>query len=307
MLLIGLPINRSDFLGDYLRWPDQDYARSGVRGEEPEKAWANFGAHLAQTVADLVEAANGSGIGVLPKATKADFAQAFVREAEVVILVTHWRGSRLDGRDLLCDPETCAAAISDSAPCGLASETIEELRLRVSAALDATSSRLPSPERRSHFADRLTEKLIRGPPLPGLGELAGKEHVVVSDLWLETRHRDLLDLCANNTILPGNRVELRDGLHSPSSLAALVPEQWTGLIDLSMCRSVLLGDRIKQGRSDRGMIVRTNTVDPTFTLTLMKRLFIELGTGTVNYASRYSELFNAAQQIIREIVNNERR
>src|ERR1700738_548908 len=112
MVLAGLPINRSDFLGDYLRWPDQDYARSGVRGEEPEKAWANFGAHLAQTVADLVEAANGSGIGVLPKATKADFAQAFVREAEVVILVTHWRGSRLDGRDLLCDPETCAAAIS---------------------------------------------------------------------------------------------------------------------------------------------------------------------------------------------------
>jgi hypothetical protein len=287
-------------LSDYEKWPDQDYARWVARGEEPEEAWATFGTHFVEKVDELIEAANVSRIGVVPRATRADFAQAFASETEVVILVAHWRGSRLAGQDLLRNPETCAAAISHSAPSDLPWETMQEIRLRVSAALDDTSLKLPAPERRSRFADRLNKKVIRGSPLPGVIEPAWGEHVVVSDLWLETRHRDVLDLCAKDTIVPGNRVELRDGLHSPSSLAALVPEQWAGLIDLGMCRSVVLGHRIKQGRSDRGMIVRINTVDPTFTLTLMRRLFFELRTGTINYALRYSELFNAARQIIRQ-------
>jgi hypothetical protein len=311
MLLIGIPINRDDFLQDYRRWPDQDYASfvAAAAGGEPEAAWTKDGAYLSQRVAELIEAANTSGIHVAARATKSDFTAPFAEGAEVVILVTHWRGSRVAGRDLLCDPEACAAAIFDSVPSTLSGETVQELHLRVSAALRDMPPGVPASERRHYFADQLTKHVISASePLPGLfRSAANSEHVVVSDLWLETRHRDALDLCAGGTILPGNRVELRDGLHSPSSLAALVPKQWSGLIDLSMCRSVILGDSIKQGRSDRGMIVRTKTCDPTFTLTLMRRLFIELGSSAHNYASRYSELFDAAQQIIQETVKNEPR
>jgi hypothetical protein len=299
-LLIGLPINDADFLSDCALWPDRDFAaRLSVRGKLKEE-WT----HLEGMLNELIDAAQSSGLIVIRQATKADFARAFTRGSEVIVLVAHWRGARLEGRDLLVDPEICATAIFNSTPIGFSPETLQELRLRVTKALDDTPTLHSAMERRSHFADRLNEHVVQGlPPLPGLIEPAKGERLIVGDLWLETLQRDVLDSCSAGTIVPGNRVELRDGLHAPSSLAELVPEPWTGLIDLSMCRSVILGQAIKQGRGDRGMIVRRGTVDPSITLVLMRRLFLELGTRPVNYASRSAELFVAASTFVREMVS----
>jgi hypothetical protein len=310
-VLVGLPSSRSDFIADYHRWPEQDFARSSAAYLDPESAWDNHGLVAAESLEKALDAARASGMHVFPAATIGDCGRAFSSEYDVVILITHWRGSRLVGRDLVAEPEDLLACVLASETGDVCAAAAEELRRRVSAALRDVPNNLSSLERRKDFAGALNNRVIVPPSeerltnqflLPGLIDIPAGEHLAIGDIWIETLHRDVLDICAAPAIIPGNKVELRDGLHSVAVLSAKVSNGWKGVADLTMCRSVILGHRLKDGRGDRGIIARAKTVDAVFALTVLKHLFRDIGHGNVNYAARYADLFAAAGKIIDEIV-----
>src|SRR6266702_7385935 len=94
---------------------------------------------------------------------------------------------------------------------------------------------------------------------------------------------------------------MRDGLKNLSALVEQIRPAWSGLVDLTMCQSVLFGHLIKNGRADRGILARSRAVDPTIALAILRRLVIDIGTGTFNYSARYAEMFQATSSLIEEL------
>jgi hypothetical protein len=302
VLLNCLPVTCADYVKDYDLWPEYDFVRSVARDRSPESAWEAHGADLAKLVGFLLETAGSSRMEVVSRANKSDFARAFSHACKVVIFVAHWRGSRLVGRDLLAEPEEVVALVNKADPPNIGRQTLETIRDRFSRALADIAQIRSANERQQHFASRLNEYIIQAPTiLPGVLGLNTNELLVIGDIWLETLHRDILDTCSSPLVLPGNRVELGDGLHSTSSLIELIPDHWSGLIDLTMCRSAIFGHQIKRGRSDRGILFRNRTVDPMVALIILKSLLGDIGTCRFNYGARYIECFRAATDLVREI------
>jgi hypothetical protein len=302
VLLNCLPITRADYVKDYARWPEYDFVRGAARDHSPESAWETYGADLAQSVELLLETARSNRIMVASRAGKSDFAHAFSHGNKVVILVAHWRGSQLVGRDLLAEPEEVVALVDKADPPDVGRQTIEAIRGHFRSALVDSSNIRSTNERQQHFASRLNKYIVQAPGiLPGLLGLNPNELLVIGDIWLETLHRNILDTCSQPLVVPGNRVELGDGLHSTSSLIELIPQSWGGLIDLTMCRSAIFGHQIKSGRSDRGILFRNKTVDPMVALIILKCLLEDIGTFRFNYGARYIECFRAATNLAREI------
>ncbi|MDB5579587.1 MAG: hypothetical protein JWR80_4763 [Bradyrhizobium sp.] len=300
ILLLALPTTREEFISDYGAWPEKDFARFSAGTDDPGEAWDRHGVHLSEAIAKLVECATQAGVTVVPRATANDLERAFAPDKTTVALVAHWRGSNLRERDINCEPHDILNDPAWGATSALTPNVIEEVTSRVTAALDE----LPKDnhrERAAYFAGSLNKRLIQAEPLiRGLITQSNDEHLVISDLWLETLHRDALDLCAGGQIIPGNCLEMSDGLYGAAAASRLVPDSWSGTVDLGVCRSILLGHRIKQGRMDRIVIGKQTTVDPSVTLMVM-RCVIDRLDGRSNYVELYSRCFQQVARYVSEI------
>src|SRR5205814_2191181 len=70
----------------------------------------------------------------------------------------------------------------------------------------------------------------------------------------------------------GSAFELRDGLHAVAAIIDAVPERFDGVIDLSVCNSIVLGEAIKRQR--RGCLIITNAKPASLALRLIRYKFI---------------------------------
>jgi hypothetical protein len=300
ILLVAMPTTREEFVSDYRAWPNKDFAMFSAGEDDPGDVWDRHGIYLSEAITKLAASAMQVGVQVVLRATANDFARAFAAERTTIALVAHWRGSRLRGRDVNCDPDDILTSPAWGRTSALQLEVIEEVARRVAAALRDLPKNHRS-ERAAHFASSLNKRVIRAEPLiHGLLRQSEAEHLVISDLWLETLHRDALDLCSGGQIFPGNRLELTDALYDAGAVSKFVPGTWSGTVDLGVCRSMLLGHRIKQGRMDRLVIGKQTTVDPSVTLMIM-RCVIERLDGCSNYAELYAQCFQQVTRYISEI------
>lgn len=301
ILLNCLPLDRADFISDFKSWPLRDFARSVTGYRRPEDAWNVDGAALATSLSAVLDAADLAGIATVPHATSADFVRAF-EDRNVIILLAHWKGARLLPRDILDEPDAIVAAITCSARDRLSAETVDWLLPRCGEALDRVMSMTDPGQRREYFASLLNEVIIQIHSIvPGLLPPGADRELVVGDIWLETWGREMLDRCARPLIVPGNQVEMRDGLQDPAALVRQIQPAWSGLVDLTMCQSALFGHLIKRGRGDRGILARRRAVDPAIALAILRRLVIDIGTGSFNYTSRYAEMFQTTSRLVHEL------
>ena len=103
----------------------------------------------------------------------------------------------------------------------------------------------------------------------------------------------MLDVVLNGVIRPGNRVELRDGLHRAEDVAAAFPEGWAGTVDLTVCQSELVALALKERcpecrcvQSGEEILVGPRVELSATVLELMK-------SSGGDYASLLRELLNA--------------
>src|SRR5262249_47722059 len=147
-------------------------------------------------------------------------------------------------RDLRLEPPAIAERIATDA-----AQTAALLRQGLPArwhdTLEAVS---PGRVRASRLAELLDTRLRQPPPLrlPPDGTTWEMDQSTVQHF-----NRSELDAWWPEAFIPGNRLELADGLHPPEVIAAWVPSAWTGVADLSSCQSSQLIEQIKQGRPDR--------------------------------------------------------
>jgi len=105
--------------------------------------------------------------------------------------------------------------------------------------------------RASRLAELLDTRLRQPPPLrlPPNGTTWQMDQSTAQHI-----NRSELDAWWPEAFIPGNRLELADGLHPPEVIAAWVPNTWTGVADLSSCQSSQLIEQNQTGsaRSHRG-------------------------------------------------------
>jgi hypothetical protein len=228
-LVFGIPLDRGDFMrrAASSSW---DYGRQLLSTRSAEEAFGNLYAPVCAAAQELTERAKRAGVSVYATCTLEDLSQACARHA-VVVLVAHWRGSRVVDGDISGE---CADTIRRATTGPLACVAVHLAEAR------------PSVRGLAAALNRTIEAGTLWQFLPsGLGHqlLAGR-------LVLDALSRDVLDASLPAHLKPGNQLELADGLYSMGAIADAMPREGANVFDLSCCTSSVLGTYLKLVRGD---------------------------------------------------------
>jgi hypothetical protein len=241
----------------------------------------------------VAEIGDELGVLVCAQSSLVGLSEAF-RHRCVVTIVAHWRAALLVASDFVGEP----AALFDAIRAGN-SEVHRDLAARLDPARvrDVLASANPRM-RAGNAAELLNVAVITSDhPLPGCHPGGGE---IVYRPLLEMRHRDVLDAAFPDLLRPGNRVELRNGLHSPHAVAACIPEGWSGIVDLALCHSAVVAKAIKDGRPERRVAYSQNEVVPTIRLRIVRDLYRRLAQGERNYGQELFDIFKSLSALALE-------
>lgn len=215
ILLLTIPMDRAAFFAD-LNNPAKDFVRQFQRerkNQTPDSLWKAY-APYASLAADVCERVYKLGVRVIPSATLADL-HAHIPASPVTTLVAHWRSALFRTEDI-ASPGKVAAFLRD----GASPEDRAELARKLNTFLQA-------PDKR--FDD----------VLPGsAGEAAANQRKwYIRRLELETQ--------LGVGLHGGAAIEFADELRSIPAILAGFPPQFTGVLDLTVCQSVLFAEEVR--------------------------------------------------------------
>lgn len=246
-LAIGIPLTRNDFFSD-LTDAQHDYA-AAIKTNNPhlsgEGLWRRY-KDLAGYAVKVCEAVQQAGVKVIPQARLTDLAGLFENYA-VVTVVAHAAWPEIGAGDI-ADPAGLLRKIKTSrGPIPGALRTLLK-----EAGLGRSDAAATSRERQEVLIHRLREITHHA---HAWYENEAKFHtpdITAASASFPAHHltRPALELAFPGSITPGRAIELRDGLHTLPELIAVMPEHFSGILDLTMCNSAILGPAIKQARPD---------------------------------------------------------
>ncbi|MEM9273283.1 MAG: hypothetical protein AAGA80_10030 [Cyanobacteria bacterium P01_F01_bin.143] len=289
-LAIAIPLTEEEVRQDYEENMKHDYVRQQIKKfKNPQNIWEEIIKPISKVCSELVPVAEDLGIDVRTSATLKDLKDLFETRS-VVTIVAHWRGSIIRPDDLLVpssifvnkileesNPIASAlrSSINNSDLISIQSnsasgESVEKLVKLLNKVI-----KLPSP-----LIDFSTDPMLKNQLL----------NVVLDDVSLAAMNRDVLDRWASEELRPGNRLELRDGLHSYHEVASIIPGKSKGIIDFALCNSIVLGNLLRKINPNWRVIMNSREVDPIPRLLLLKLLYEQLLREEYNYAKLLSKI-----------------
>jgi hypothetical protein len=145
----------------------------------------------------------------------------------VVILFAHWRGAKVAASDLLAEPEILSAKLREH-PLFRSSHLSD-----ADSIVDAMNSAIEQT------------RLLQDLPLTVAGAASRSRSIS------QTLCRDLLDEYVIGLLMPGNRLELFNGLCTPDEVEQAVHAEFHGELDLALCHSEALATFLDLRRGDR--------------------------------------------------------
>lgn len=229
-----LPLTLAEAKADFEAGHDRDFVRSVVR-EYPstsfEGTWAAFLSAEMASVQTTLKEAEQAGVTVVQRATLAHVA-ALSRRFEVVTLLTHWRGGALFADQVRDLPGALQKVRSGE---GVASKSVRAQLISDRIALsEVNAERFVSAANRSLLSHDL------GPSRCPL-DWHTSRHLV----YREHANRGAFDSEFTPEVIPGNRIEFADGLRSAEDVAAAVAPDFQGVLDLTICNSIIAVEAIK--------------------------------------------------------------
>lgn len=274
-LAIALPQSLEEIEAALAGGPFRDYVARAASFGNASAIWSAGFAKVAAAAGALADQSRSLGVEVMERASLPDIARLFAK-CSVVTVIAHWRGPEIVASDLRKTADELVHRIATDP-----SETASLLRAGLPRdALNELSPATGSTQQSSRLAELLDRRLARGPLLAPPPQ--GTEWHLDAETLYHT-NRELLDGWWPEAIVPGNRLELADGLHDAASIAACVNPHWRGVADLSNCRSAQLGDFIKQSRDDRTVILTAREVNPISRMGVLTALYEMLAKGGYNY------------------------
>lgn len=258
-LAIGLPLTEQDFFSDLTN--DQlDYAASIKRRYQVTDvgAWRLYEkiASYAQRVCDEVEQ---DGVNVIRHATISTLT-TLLHDHFIVTIVTHSAWPPIRENDLH-HPQSLVDAIQRRR--GPVPEALKAILLN-GGAIGPQGSFVTT----QNLARELTQWLRKVTEDAhtwfgrGVDEFTSSLEADSSVLPLRYLTRPALELAFPDEIAPGRAIELRDGLHTLPELIAAIPQAFSGILDLTICNSAILGPAIKLARPDCLVAVNRALADP---------------------------------------------
>lgn len=258
--------------------PYADYVARAASFGSPRQIWAQGFEKVSASAQALASEARELGAVVVADATLHDLRGLF-STCTVVTIVAHWRGPALDASDIRIDPQLFIDRLDRED-----SETADLIRAGLppgwqAQVLKATGIAAQTSRLAELLDKRMRRKPYLVPPHDGI-----EWHL--EPATLRHANRDALDAWWPEALACGNRLELSDGLHSAQSIAACVPEDWSGIADLSNCQSAQLIESIKQAREDRIVIANERETNPLSRMALLCVVYEMLAKNPYNYVER---------------------
>jgi hypothetical protein len=258
-LLVAIPLTKERFMLDLARPDEKDYATHVKESrflDKPEaKRFAAEESHwnvYYKTAAEIIlwhcRQAGRLGVTVKTDGTLNDFNE-LLKKYKVVTLLSHWKFTKLYPSDVF-DPF-------------LFFETIEHPQTSVQKSLfrefaQKTPDLLRGKNKHSYSFEELQEMIAavvnplltnahsfykKNPYLPENAQ--DKESELLEVPSLERLTKVTLELNFSHCITPRKAVELADRMYTVSEVVDSIPKNFSGLIDLTVCNSVILGQAIK--------------------------------------------------------------
>jgi len=253
-----------------------DYVGRAISLGSARDVWERGFGKVAAAAAALVSEASALGVTVASNAELEDMQRLFAC-CSVVTVVAHWRGPELEAADIRVDPVSLIVRLErdDSQTGALIRKGLPpDWKTAVSRAVGGTALT-------SALAEVLDRRMRREPCL-----IAAPTGLYwdMDEATLRHANRSALDAWWPDAFVPGNQLELADGLHAPKEIAACVPTAWSGVADLSNCQSAQLIEAIKQARGDRIVIANERQTNPLRRMALLRVTYELLANGRHNYA-----------------------
>jgi hypothetical protein len=251
-LALALPLTREQFLADLSRPDQKDFvhhfrAEKGLQKADPEFCWEVYQAEEASFAEAVCYQAERLGVTVRYEARLSDLTDLLGRFS-VVSLVSHWRFVPVEPEDILEAPkmlellkrpenqpqesikqacETLDAALFQSETNARWSR--EELQRRLAGVI----STIANEAERLYWDDRASRSFKPELTLDGLGSR-------LTRLEFERAFPGI--------IAPARMIEFHDGMHTVAELVESVPNDFAGLLDLTVCNSVIPAAWIRHSR-----------------------------------------------------------
>lgn len=255
-LALTIPLTREQFLDDLARPERKDYAAHVRRSNEQKSVdedyyWNEVYGPLAHTVTKICDEVERLGVTVNRSLRLNELAD-LLRRFRVVTLVAHWRFTRVRLKEVLDAPgflealRTPQSRVQQSllhafAECSpqllsgdLAGYTPAELQERVVETINAVLAA-------AHALYRT------GDTEGGVAASAGEEF---TPRPLERLTRVAVEQAFPSHIVPGRAIEFSEGMYSVRELMSAVPDDFSGVLDLTVCNSVIIGEVVKNFRPD---------------------------------------------------------
>ena len=261
-LLLAVPLDESTFL-DGLASPAKDFAAhiaSSTPGASKSFLWERY-RDIAEFVNRIGKEVAAYGVFVQRDVTLDDFAKAFSHFSAVTLLA-HWRCLDLSPHDI-CDPRALLRKLKL-----LETFTARQLRMELAA-------KHPDLQSDASVDDDTLRTLLAG-FFQGLIDLARESRSIQAKAPTFHIRRAAIEDLFPNEILPGACTEFFDGLKSARDFISAIPENYCGILDLSLCHSTVVGELIKQHRRACTVIRNKEPATPFFKLTRYKLVISEL-------------------------------
>jgi hypothetical protein len=248
-LALAIPLDRDDFLVELNSGINKDFAKSLARQHpalREDILWEEVYMPIVNTVKSVARAVEAKGVTVVNKASLSKVQELF-QQFPVVTLVAHWRSSKFypsdfiasaDLIEVLKQPSTCLTQkLTSVLPNNwiLHIETLKD---------DSGDPHICSKTLAQEFNKILEScKLYTDPALNQMPQIAPYD-----DNYHMYLNRQIIDGALAGIISPGNRIEFFDQFHSIEEVKAAIPEDYDGLLDFTVCNSVLIGNAIKRRR-----------------------------------------------------------
>lgn len=233
-LAVALPLTQDEFMCDFAASPRAGYAAafvgSGREGLPALTLWELFEpwARLANQVIGEVSAC---GVAIVRRATLDDLS-SLLQRFRATTLFAHWHTPEFKDENII-NPESLLQALHSND--SLLSRRIHELNSFRRSPLQLPVD--PSQRAIADFLNQLTE-----PPPCNLGTKPGCMTQKQVE-WHEKRM--LLELALPGGFRGGAGVDFADGWRSIDSIVAAVPAGYSGTLDLTICNSNVLAERIR--------------------------------------------------------------
>jgi hypothetical protein len=254
-LAIAIPLTREGFLADLAQPQEKDFVHHFRKGRglgraDPEFCWQAYEAYEVALVKAVCSEVTRFGVTVAYEVRLNDFTRLLAR-FPVVTLVAHSRFVPVEPADV---KDAFGLLKLLQKPGSHVHETIRAVFKLLDPQLleDEVSARLDNVELQSRVA-----RVIRT-----TAEEAEKRYWD-NDPWQE-QNSDVVrarltrlefEQAFPTCLVPARVVEFRDAIHTAPELIAAIPNAFTGLVDLTVCNSVIPAAFI---RSKRNCIVAAN-------------------------------------------------